>query len=103
MTQTKVGEHRLVTEGRQLRCTCGPAQAQGLWEGRSTDLFQLKLLRDLYVPFSCSCTCGCCRHLWREMGLSLLPMALLALSALLLWPTLAHDSEEPNVRCGGEC
>lgn len=38
------------------------------------------------------------------MGLALLPMALLVLPALLLWPTLATDnSEEPNVRCGGEC
>ncbi|XP_006994600.2 protein canopy homolog 1 [Peromyscus maniculatus bairdii] len=35
------------------------------------------------------------------MGLVLLPMALLVLPALLLWPTLATDnSEEPNVRCG---
>eukprot|EP00073_Rattus_norvegicus_P035698 XP_008760849.1 PREDICTED: protein canopy homolog 1-like [Rattus norvegicus] len=34
------------------------------------------------------------------MGLALLPMALLILPALLLWPTLANDSEEPNVRCG---
>lgn len=37
------------------------------------------------------------------MGLALLPTALLVLPALLLWPTLAQDSEEPNVRCGGEC
>lgn len=37
------------------------------------------------------------------MGLALLPTALLVLPALLLWPTLAEDSEEPNVRCGGEC
>lgn len=39
------------------------------------------------------------------MGLALMPMALLVLPALLLWPTLADNdsSEEPNVRCGGEC
>lgn len=79
------------------------SQVQGLWEGRSTELLKLLLLRDLYVPFPSSCTCGCCRQFQRDMGLAFLPMALLVLPALLLWPTMAHDSEEPNVRCGGEC
>lgn len=96
---------QLVTNPRQLQCICRPARCKACGKGGAgcEGLLKPKLLRDLCVPFPCFCTCGCCGHLWRDMGLALLPTALLVLPALLLWPTLAQDSEEPNVRCGGEC